>query len=246
MSRTCQENTQKLGLQDVFHCYTADFFQVAVLAPFDTSIVRKFELTHIYTTAAMDDIFALLFYCFALVHGVVVYSDCFNAEHFVKAYKTAFPRRRSLESGSRPARDRLPSELCRAYVRGGDGINSPRPLWSWDCGVLPEEERLAIVLELAQSIREGSEDLWSRSRGNHHIGFGRHINYQLEPRHYERKSFLISYTKPTIVFFFSSALTVTYYSSSSFFSVLLSSLAAVFFWRTTYRHRIDRSLEEVM
>lgn len=183
VSSKCQENAVTLGLQDVVHCYKADFFRVAVLARFESSIVQKFRLTHVYTTAAIDELFSVHFYCFGLLHGLVTYSDCFTAAYFIDAYNTAFPVIRGAESGCL-TREKLPSQLCEAHVRGGDGINSRRPLWSCDCRGLPEADRSAAVAKLAQSIKVLSEDLWTRSRGSHTVGFGRQINYLLEPRHY--------------------------------------------------------------
>ena len=192
VSKKFQQTIETLKAQDVVSCFTADFFEFGVLAEFDSSIVRKFQLSHFYTTAAVSEAFALHIYMFGILHGLVIYTDAFNKDHFLKAYKTAYPKSANgVVNPDRLTTESLPLQMCIAYVRGGDGIVSRRPIFEWNCNMaMDAAARLAIVKKLGRSIKFLTEDTWERSKGSHSEKFGRHINALLDPSYYRSKFFL--------------------------------------------------------
>ena len=192
VSDKCRLNIEALGVQDLVSCFTADFFVVGVLAEFESSIVAHFELSHFYTTAAVSEAFALHIYMFGILHGLVLYTDAFTKDHFVKAYKHAYKRAHEANANTdRLTKERLPLQLCVAYVRGGDDVVSRRPIFEWNVrtAITDAAARSAIVERLARNIKLLTEGTWGRSRGSHREKFGRDINAFLDLHYYQSKSF---------------------------------------------------------
>ena len=220
VSAKCRENIVTRQVQDVVSCATADFFEVGVLAKFDSSIVAQFELSHFYTTAAVSEAFALHIYMFGILHGLVMYTDAFNKDHFVKAYKHAYPRSiRGVDNPDRLTNERLPQQLCIAYVRGGDDIVSRRPIFEWNVHTAmmgAADHQSAIVPKLAGRLKSLTEDSWVRSKGSHSTKLCREINAFLDLDYYRSKSFLYAVFILVVTFPCCYSLWRTGYSSNDF------------------------------
>ena len=212
VSKQCDKNIHTLGVQEAVRCFTADFLAVGVIAEFETSLVAHFQLSFLYTTAAVNQVFALHVYTYAIQHGLVLITDQYNSKHFEKVYNDLFPYAGraghvavAAGADARLRKERMPAKMCDAYVGGGSGgaddVSSKRPIFVFDCrdAVLDADVRSAMVRRLAPHIKTLTVDIWKRSKGSHDKGFCGWINKILEPRHYRGgKSFSFLYQQSSL------------------------------------------------
>ena len=210
VSKKCHKNIQTVGVQGSVRCFTADFLAVGVIAEFESSLVAHFNLSFLYTTAAVNQVFALHVHTYAILHGLVLITDEFNSKHFMAVHDGLFPlngKQGHAAVGAAVAQFRLsretrPVKMCDAIVggdsSGGDDTSSVRPLFVFDCrdAVLDAQVRSSMVKVLAPHIKRLTEEVWQRSKGDHHTkGFCCWINKILDSRNYRGgESFFFVYS----------------------------------------------------